>query len=212
MGLMPFMVAAAVVTGPITGGDHGQPFSAMPPAALAQAGYTEAEYFFGGTATAFTPTGPLTADGAWTVKPDTTAEYKVRMLVRRPADAKAFNGIVVVEWLNVTALLEGAADFMQMQEELLRQGYAWVGRRRAGGGREFAAIRAQELGQDALRIARASRGRLLLRHLLAGGRHAAPSERRQSARSAASRSRKCWRPGGRSPRSGSSPTSTPSIR
>lgn len=127
MGLVLFVLAAAVVTGPITGGDHGQPFSAMPPADLTQAGYTEAEYFFGGTATAFAPTGPLTADGAWTVKPDTTAEYKVRMLVRRPADAKIFNGIVVVEWLNVTALLEGAADFMQMQEELLRQGYAWVG-------------------------------------------------------------------------------------
>src|SRR4029078_13197143 len=49
------------------------------------------------------------------------------MLVRRPADAKRFNGIVVVEWLNVTANAEGAADFMQMQEELLRQGYVWVG-------------------------------------------------------------------------------------
>ena len=63
----------------------------------------------------------------WTVAPDTTAAYKVRMLVRRPADASRFNGIVVVEWLNVTANLEGAADFMQMQEELLRKGYAWVG-------------------------------------------------------------------------------------
>jgi Alpha/beta hydrolase domain len=127
MGLTPFVLAAAVVTGPIAGGDHGQPFSAMPPADLTQAGYTEAEYFIGGTATAFAPAGPVTADGAWTVKPDTTAEYKVRMLVRRPADANRFNGIVVVEWLNVTALLEGAADFMQMQEELLRGGYAWVG-------------------------------------------------------------------------------------
>jgi hypothetical protein len=127
MALMPFVLAAAVVTGPIAGGDHGQPFSAMPPAELTQARYTEAEYFFGGTATAFAPAGPLTGEGAWAVKPDATAEYKVRMLVRRPADATTFNGIVVVEWLNVTALLEGAADFMQMQEELLREGYAWVG-------------------------------------------------------------------------------------
>jgi hypothetical protein len=125
--MIPFVLAAAVVTGPITGGDHGQPFSAMPPADLTQAAYTEAEYFFGGTATAFTPAGPVGADGRWTIAPDTTAGYKVRMLVRRPADAKQFNGVVVVEWLNVTALLEGAADFMQMQEELLRQGYAWVG-------------------------------------------------------------------------------------
>ena len=49
------------------------------------------------------------------------------MLVRRPVDPRRFNGIVVVEWLNVTALMEGAADFIQMQELLLREGYAWVG-------------------------------------------------------------------------------------
>jgi alpha/beta hydrolase family protein len=125
--LMPFVLAAAVVSGPITGGDRGQPFSAMPPADLAQAAYTEAEYFFSGTAAAFKPSGPLGIDGEWKVASDATAAYKVRMLVRRPADSKTFNGIVVVEWLNVTANLEGAADFMQMQEELLRQGYGWVG-------------------------------------------------------------------------------------
>ena len=49
------------------------------------------------------------------------------MLVVKPADARRFNGIVIVEWLNVTALQEGAADFIQMQELLLRDGYAWVG-------------------------------------------------------------------------------------
>jgi len=127
MGLLPFVLAAAVVSGPIAGGDRGQPFSAMAAAEVTRAAYTEAEYFFGGTATSFKPTGPLGVDGLWKIAPDTTAEYKVRMLVRRPADASRFNGIVVVEWLNVTANLEGAADFMQMQEELIRSGYAWVG-------------------------------------------------------------------------------------
>ena len=127
MGLLPFLLAAALVSGPITGGDRGLAFSAMSPADLTQSAYTEAEFFFSGTATAYKPAGPLPIDGAWKVAPDTTADYKVRMLVRRPADTKRFNGIVVVEWLNVTANAEGAADFMQMQEELLRQGYAWVG-------------------------------------------------------------------------------------
>jgi hypothetical protein len=49
------------------------------------------------------------------------------MLIRRPKDAARFNGVVVVEWLNVTAQAEGAADYMQMQEEMVREGYAWVG-------------------------------------------------------------------------------------
>ena len=125
--MIPFLIAAAVVTGPVSGGDRGQAFAAMPAAELSRASYTEGEYFFSGTATAFKPTGPLGVDGVWKVVPDTTAEYKVRMLVRRPTDARRFSGIVVVEWLNVTALAEGAADFMQMQELLLREGYAWVG-------------------------------------------------------------------------------------
>jgi hypothetical protein len=121
------LLAAAVISGPIEGGDHGQPFAAMAAADLRQAAYTEAEYFVSGTATSFLAAGLPGVDGVWAVKPGATADYKVRLLVRRPADARKFNGIVIVEWLNVTALSEGAADFAQMQEELIREGYAWVG-------------------------------------------------------------------------------------
>ena len=117
---MPLLLAAAVVTGPVTGGDRGQPFSAMAAAELSTAGYTEAEFFLAGTATAFKPAAPLGMDGMWKVAPDGTADYKVRMLVRRPADARRSTASSIVEWLNVTANPEGAADFMQMQEELLR--------------------------------------------------------------------------------------------
>ena len=120
-------VSNPAITGPITGGDRGQPWSAMSAGDLSKAGYTEAEYFYAGSAGAFGQAGAWTADGLWTAKPTTKADYKVRMLVRRPAEARRFNGIVVVEWLNVTAQLEGAADFMQMREELLREGYVWVG-------------------------------------------------------------------------------------
>jgi hypothetical protein len=125
--MMLFMLAAAIVSGPVTGGDRGQAFGAMPAADLARAVYTENEFFVAGTASSFKPTASPGIDGHWTVATDSTAEFKVRVLVRVPADARRFNGIVVVEWLNVTALAEGAADFMQMQELLLRDGYAWVG-------------------------------------------------------------------------------------
>jgi hypothetical protein len=114
---------SAVVSAPVTGG-RGQPFAAlatMPP------GFVEEERFLSGTATAYAKSGRWDVDGAWTVTPASTAPYTIRMLVRRPRDANRFNGTVVVEWLNVTAQAEGAADFMQMQEEIVREGYAWVG-------------------------------------------------------------------------------------
>ena len=116
-----------IVTGPIAGGSHGQPFGAMPAADVAQSHYTEAEYFFAGRATAFDKDGAWGVDGVWNTKRATTADYKVRFVVRRPADAARFNGVVVVEWLNVSGLQEGAADYMQMKEEIEREGYAWVG-------------------------------------------------------------------------------------
>jgi hypothetical protein len=115
------------VSGPVSGGKRGQAFGAMSATALTEAGYVESEYFFHGKARSFDKADEWTTTGAWNVKPADTADYRVRMLVRRPATPKAFNGIVLVEWLNVTALAEGAADFLHMQEEILRGGYVWVG-------------------------------------------------------------------------------------
>jgi Alpha/beta hydrolase domain len=119
--------AGATVSGPIQGGARGRPFGALEAADLAASRYTEAEYFFSGSATAYDKDGAWGVDGAWNVKPSRSAPYKVRMLVRRPADPARFNGVLVVEWLNVTALQEGAADYTQMKEEIERAGYAWAG-------------------------------------------------------------------------------------
>ena len=115
------------VSAPVGGAGRGQAFGAATAADLAQSHYTEAEYFFSGTANSYDKDGPWGVDGTWKVKPAKTADYKVRMLVRRPSDPRRFNGVVVVEWLNVTAMLEGAADYVQMKEEIEREGYTWVG-------------------------------------------------------------------------------------
>jgi hypothetical protein len=120
-------VAHATISGPVSGGTPGGPFGGLDAAALAASRFTEAEYFFSGTATAYEKDGAWNVDGMWKLKPSRTAPYKVRMLVRRPADPARFNGVLIVEWLNVTALQEGAADYSQMQEEIERAGYAWVG-------------------------------------------------------------------------------------
>ena len=59
------------------GGGRGQPFGALTAPHLAQARYTEAEYFFAGTATAYEKDGAWGLDGAWRVRPGKTAGYKV---------------------------------------------------------------------------------------------------------------------------------------
>jgi hypothetical protein len=114
------------VTGPITGGCSGKPFTAAP-LDLASYGYIEQEYFFEGNASAYDWASPPGADGLWSVKATTTAHYKSRMLVRRPADSAKFNGTVMVEWLNVTGGLDVDPDFGYARVELLRSGFGYVG-------------------------------------------------------------------------------------
>jgi hypothetical protein len=119
-------VPSPTIEGPITGG-LGMPFIAATTFDLAQVGYSEAEYFISGTATAYTNDGPLTRDGRWTVRPGASAAYKTRILVYLPAKRKQFNGTVFVEWLNVSAGLDAAADWINAHTELIREGSAWVG-------------------------------------------------------------------------------------
>jgi hypothetical protein len=97
------------------------------------ADYTEEEYFFSGTATAYErdPNEPAwDSSGVWAARPSTTiptANYVSRMLVRRPTDPKKFNGIVVMEWFNVTAQIDLGPDYGYFRTELLRDGFIWVG-------------------------------------------------------------------------------------
>jgi hypothetical protein len=122
----PSTTAVPSVSAPVTGGERGQAFGGFT-AATTPDGYIEEERFFSGNATAYAKAGTWGVDGVWSAKPNATAAYQVRMLVRRPSDARRFNGVLIVEWLNVTAMAEGAADYSQMAEEIVRGGYAWVG-------------------------------------------------------------------------------------
>ena len=123
--LLTAVVAAtpspATLSGPITGGERGTPFAAVN---VADRGYLTEEYFLEGEATAYELVdGTHSADGRWKTRASgQKAGFKTRMLVVRPKDAAAFNGTVIVFWLNVTAGFElGSAS-----DEALR-GYAWVG-------------------------------------------------------------------------------------
>jgi hypothetical protein len=117
---------AAVLAGPLTAGS-GISLVAGRSVDLAAAGFVEEEYTAEGTATSYRSDGPLPTDGTFELIEDATAEYRTRIVVRRPAEAEDFNGTVVVEWLNVSAGFDSTPDFSYMADELLRGGYAWVG-------------------------------------------------------------------------------------
>ncbi|MET1000759.1 MAG: alpha/beta hydrolase domain-containing protein [Acidimicrobiia bacterium] len=90
-------------------------------------GYVEHEFVAAGTATAYTAADELTADGAWTLAPSSEAEYRTRVLVRRPEDPADFSGTVLVEWLNVSGGVDADPDYVTTHEEIARQGHIWVG-------------------------------------------------------------------------------------
>ncbi|HVN46531.1 MAG TPA: alpha/beta hydrolase domain-containing protein [Steroidobacteraceae bacterium] len=111
-------------------GQHGFPFLSTV-LDLGTVGYVEEEFLISGTAQAYislTP-GPLQPNGRWDSQPNpgVTAPYATRMLVRRPLDPARFNGVVVVEWLNESGGSDATADWWYMRDEIVRQGYAYVG-------------------------------------------------------------------------------------
>lgn len=119
-------VPAPSLEGPVKGG-AGVPRIAATTFDLAEFGYSQREYFISGTATAYKAIGPIGSYGQWNAVPEDEANYKTRIVVHRPRRAADFNGTAVVEWLNVSAGIDGAPDWIMMHTELIRQGYAWVG-------------------------------------------------------------------------------------
>jgi hypothetical protein len=113
------------VTGPITG--PGQPYTAAQ-VDLGALGYVEEEYFIEGDAQAYDyAVMPPSSDGMWSINKTATAQYKSRFLVHRPSDPSKFNGLVFVEWLNVSGGADADPDFDYAHVELLRSGWAYVG-------------------------------------------------------------------------------------
>jgi len=89
---------------------------------LASHGYLEEEFFIQGTARTYnTPPGETGS-----VK-DSGLPYLTRIVVRRPADPKRFNGTVLVEWDNVTNLFDAENFWFFGWEHIMRAGYVWVG-------------------------------------------------------------------------------------
>ena len=85
-------------------------------------GYIEEEFLIEGTANRYnTP-----AQSTGTIV-DGNHPYKTRVVVRRPADAKRFNGTVLVEWYNVTNNFDAENMWFFAWEHMISDGYIWVG-------------------------------------------------------------------------------------
>ena len=123
--------ANPTVTGPIAVnvplGDPSRDYPQLATNAdLARYGYIEQEFFFEGYANYYDM--PVDADGiGMTGTVIGSAPYKSRMLVRRPVSPKAFNGVVILEWFNVTPGYNWDIMWMSTADLLMREGYAYVG-------------------------------------------------------------------------------------
>jgi hypothetical protein len=116
-----------VVSGPIPAGappgdlSRDYPFFASQ-LDLGARGYVEDEFFVEGVANRYVT--PSTADGSVI---DSGHPYRTRIVVRRPASAERFNGVVLLEWTNVTNGLDMENTWFQIHEHVLRTGTAWIG-------------------------------------------------------------------------------------
>ena len=109
-------------------------------------GYRQSEFFLSGTASAYAMTAPANNDGKFSSVPTGTAPYTTRAVVMRPVNPRRFNGTVVVEWLNVSGGADAAPDWTLGHNELIREGFVWVG------------VSAQKIGVEALKSGPAPRG------------------------------------------------------
>jgi hypothetical protein len=103
---------------------EGKGINTPQPSPGAPAGYVEEEFLIGGTATSFDAVDTPDS-GEWTATPADEAEYRTRVIVRRPP-AEKFSGTVLLEWFNVSAI-ESSPDWAYLAEEIARAGHAYIG-------------------------------------------------------------------------------------
>ena len=130
-------VPDAIIYGPIEADPPGHPSrnsiylaSAID---LASSGYIETEFFIEGSANEYSNSEFENAE----IISD-NHRYRTRLIVRRPPN-ESFNGIVVVEWINVTGGPDKDIDWWYSGAHFIRNGYAYV------------AVSAQQMGIDTMK-------------------------------------------------------------
>lgn len=126
-------VPDATITGPIAAEARNAIYNASAIELVAN-GYIEEEFFIEGRANRYTSAAMENAEVE-----DSGHRYKSRLIVRRPESQQGFNGIVIIEWLNVTGGTDKDIDWWQSGGHLVRNGYAYI------------AVSAQRLGIDTIK-------------------------------------------------------------
>lgn len=114
------------MTDPVVTPVPGKPNLLLGAFDTAELSYQAQEFFVSGTATSYSPVGTLGSDGQWSVTPSHTDDYVTRLVVLTPSDPTAFNGTVLVEWLNVSGGIDAPAVWLMAHREIVRAGYAYV--------------------------------------------------------------------------------------
>ena len=116
------------ITGPVSGGAHGWARGLFVPEPE-RGGLHRSRVFYRRSGESFAPAehSVLGGDGKWSVRRLAPEPYKTRILVRRPLDPRRFNGTIVVEWLQSQGGYDKDVFWIWAHEEILREGYAWVG-------------------------------------------------------------------------------------
>ena len=130
-------VPDATIYGPIAADPPGHPSKNSIYSAsaidLAAHDYIEEEYFIEGSANRYSTEGLETGSVL-----DSGHPYRTRLVVRRPESVADFNGVVLVEWINVTGGPDKDIDWWQSGTHWMRNGYAYV------------AVSAQQMGIDTM--------------------------------------------------------------
>jgi Alpha/beta hydrolase domain len=118
------------IVGPIPqntpAGDPSHDYTFLTPADdLGEYGYVQQEFFLIGTANSYTTT--TEPPGQTGTVSSTGHPYKTRIVVRRPASPRDFNGTVLLEWQNVSAGYDIDAHWGVGWKHFVKHGYAWVG-------------------------------------------------------------------------------------
>ncbi len=93
---------------------------------LNDSGCSVEEWFLHGTAVAYA-VDDRREDGQWNAFVEDSAPFTTRLVVCKPTERARANGVVVLDWLNVSGGIDSCAEWRYLHREIIRKGMTYVG-------------------------------------------------------------------------------------